>query len=727
LKQRLATLQEATVPSPDDGAVNKDRSNPSEEEHHDLAGRFSELTKKYRDMSQKVKYLVRKNATVMQKNKDMKESVRAWQEYADRQFGKQKSKSETRGEDGKSHVAATHLLPEERPHVPSSPGSAATVRTPGALANLERSSPASMVPLSRSVAGTTNRLVSPTSVGGDEGQSPTANVTPKAGARLEDVQPPQHQGDNGAGLGLSSHVQRIILDHEGTRSAIPSSSQTTVDEPAEPRSIFEQAMDADDDDVPEFVSERSLKRKRDQPSKSKFEIYADHSSDGTPIKPHRVKEEPQSSPPVSVFKMTHNETMDLDDPTPYGLKTPRHPRTRLSYDADTTEAPHQPQSNNAPLTHTIKNENLNDADLLDLYTEMGDPQATGSVEARAFSEPAGPTQAQNAVLRSLDPNVVSSASEEPPNKRSRQAQAYHQPKHDFLAESGEAPPPNDDEPRLPPRAARAQMNQRLQALKNLQTPGKTSPKTPKSGSVKIKTEQVPTPPASSSRTTHTPSSSKGSRSSKLKTRGDTREEPTPEGPVWTMKAPETRCSARKRRTSPSKQEVRLRDKPVDELSVKDFKPNPEYNQGYSYAFSETVRKRADRMCLPGCTNPQCCGSTFRAFAEAQPPLSASQEETLLEDYLGDAYSHMQLTQMASEEREELVLQARTKKMAKESGKHREAYERRRTPPGFWRVDFPTTQEQHEDRQRAKEQEKAIVRERWLEAHRRGGRWIFRDE
>lgn len=167
--------------------------------------------------------------------------------------------------------------------------------------------------------------------------------------------------------------------------------------------------------------------------------------------------------------------------------------------------------------------------------------------------------------------------------------------------------------------------------------------------------------------------------------------------------------------------------PIVELTVKDFKPNPAYNQGYSYAFSETVRKRADRLCLPGCTNLQCCGSTFRAFAEAQAPLPSSQEEALLEEYLGDAFSGMQLTQMSFDERQELVLQARTKRMAKESGKHREAYERRRTPPGFWRVDFPTTQEQEEDRERAIEQGKAIVQERWLEAHRKGGKWIFRDE
>jgi hypothetical protein len=194
-----------------------------------------------------------------------------------------------------------------------------------------------------------------------------------------------------------------------------------------------------------------------------------------------------------------------------------------------------------------------------------------------------------------------------------------------------------------------------------------------------------------------------------------------------MKAHQPGSSLRKSPVLPSKKLGPLRSKPVTELTVQDFKPNPVYNQGYSYAFSETVRKRGDRMCLPGCTNPQCCGSTFRTFAEAQAPLPFSQEEALLEDYLGDAYNNMRTTQMSSEERQELVLQARTKKMAKEAGKHREAYERRRTPPGFWRVDFPTTQEQQEDREQAKEQEKKIVQERWLEAQRKGGKWIFRDE
>lgn len=173
--------------------------------------------------------------------------------------------------------------------------------------------------------------------------------------------------------------------------------------------------------------------------------------------------------------------------------------------------------------------------------------------------------------------------------------------------------------------------------------------------------------------------------------------------------------------------TRLRDKPVGELRIHDFKPNPAFNGGYTHAFTDTVRRREDRLCLPGCTKPDCCGSTFRALALALPALSSSQEETLLQEYLGDAYDSFGLTQMEGAERAEIVLQARTRQMAKEHGKHRRAYEGRKTPPGFWRVDFPTTQEAEEDREKAVQMGMAEVRERYLEAMRRGGRFVFADE
>ncbi|KAF2765308.1 DNA repair protein Sae2, partial [Teratosphaeria nubilosa] len=55
------------------------------------------------------------------------------------------------------------------------------------------------------------------------------------------------------------------------------------------------------------------------------------------------------------------------------------------------------------------------------------------------------------------------------------------------------------------------------------------------------------------------------------------------------------------------------------------------------------------------------------------------------------------------------------------GKHRHAFQRHSTPPGFWRVDMPTTQETAEDRAKASQMVRNKVEERWREAHRPGGR------
>ncbi|KAG0652068.1 Akt phosphorylation enhancer [Hyphodiscus hymeniophilus] len=175
----------------------------------------------------------------------------------------------------------------------------------------------------------------------------------------------------------------------------------------------------------------------------------------------------------------------------------------------------------------------------------------------------------------------------------------------------------------------------------------------------------------------------------------------------------------------------LRTRPLDELMLHDFKVNPKYNQGYGYAFREVVRKQADRRCLPGCTKPDCCGGQFRVLAEAlrdpDKPLTLSQEEAddrILQEFLGDnAYK---LRNMTKTEREETLMQALTRDMANKMGKHRHAYERRQSPPGYWRSDFPNTQEQVQDRAKAKEVECEQLAHRYEEAMR-GGAYIFRDE
>lgn len=175
----------------------------------------------------------------------------------------------------------------------------------------------------------------------------------------------------------------------------------------------------------------------------------------------------------------------------------------------------------------------------------------------------------------------------------------------------------------------------------------------------------------------------------------------------------------------------LRSRPVATLSMQDFKVNPNYNQGYNFAFKEVVRGAEARACLQGCTKPDCCGYKFRALVTLNrnpDALTMSQEEEdkrLLDEYLGD--SAYKVRNMSKAEREEMIIQARTRDMANKSGKHRHSYERRASPPGFWRTDFPTTQEELEDREKAKEKEKQDVLSRYQQAMRPGGAYMFRDE
>ena len=113
---------------------------------------------------------------------------------------------------------------------------------------------------------------------------------------------------------------------------------------------------------------------------------------------------------------------------------------------------------------------------------------------------------------------------------------------------------------------------------------------------------------------------------------------------------------------------------------------------------------------------------------ADQPRTLSQEEEeerLLEDFLGDnAYK---IQSMTKAQREETLLQARTRDLSNKYSKHRNAYARPVSPPGFWRADFPTTQEEAQDREKALEHEKAVIKYRYEEAMRPKGAFLFRDE
>jgi hypothetical protein len=176
---------------------------------------------------------------------------------------------------------------------------------------------------------------------------------------------------------------------------------------------------------------------------------------------------------------------------------------------------------------------------------------------------------------------------------------------------------------------------------------------------------------------------------------------------------------------------RLRDRPPADLRPEDFKVNPKSNNGYKHAFGEVVRNREERSELAGCTDPNCCGRQFRVMAESELSaggpgiLSRVADISMMENYLGnEAY---QLDDMTRVQRQEVWLKAKIQDLADRYGRHRHRFARRPSPPGYWNPDFPSTQEIEKRKEEAERVERGLVEERWREAMRGGGRWLFRDE
>lgn len=107
---------------------------------------------------------------------------------------------------------------------------------------------------------------------------------------------------------------------------------------------------------------------------------------------------------------------------------------------------------------------------------------------------------------------------------------------------------------------------------------------------------------------------------------------------------------------------------------------------------------------------------------------AEQEQAdaeLLREFVGE--NTQLLDTLNDQERGDLLVEARARALANQYGRHRHIHQRAQSPPGFWRTDMPSTQEEELDRTAAKELEREKVEERYREAMRPGGLWIFADE
>ncbi|RMY38349.1 hypothetical protein D0865_13120 [Hortaea werneckii] len=507
-----------------------------------------------------------------------------------------------------------------------------------------------------------------------------------------------------------------------------------------------QAMKEPESDFePIMVSARSLKRERDISPRAPTRIKQEPCSPNSPVE---IKSEEYSSQALLRPEVPRQDTSDLDS---LG-KMYRTPRRRRVHDRAVSEeviAPPKLSTEASSLSDGVAPE-----DGLPTW-----PQELRDLVNRQHHGDAvdGPSQ----VLQPISSNIVAKL---PSVARRRRTDKNAAEKVKLLSEDGEFTQEQPHEAKTHDQSASKTLaSSRLESMLNEPVPElRPLGRTPQPGSAGSKSVRKPSTPASDGRLSmqsgkgsskhslsttsfHTPVTNAG-RSFQSSRQLDDQIQPRPvfESYRTPFGAPKRGEKSRspKKRAGPSEQALHeagesppplrpedegLRNKPLSALRLDDFRINPKY-MGSDFAFSETFRGREQRRCLKGCTKPECCGGGLLHAAEAAGLAGSGKSDAeLLEEHLGPNWQEI-IGAFTHEKRMRLLEEARTALFANRYGKHRHAFERRSTPPGFWRTEFPTTQEEEADRAKAQELTKQKVEERWREAMREGdGMWLFRDE
>lgn len=481
---------------------------------------------------------------------------------------------------------------------------------------------------------------------------------------------------------------------EKQRSPQRVTSSQTTDGELESSPLTE--LENGSDDEPEVVSVRSLKRKRGDSAgvmPPPVQIKQEPTSPDNPID---LASEDYSSPQARRQKPIRAETSDLDAFVEH-LETPRKRKRQRAVSEEVFK----------PATLLPTTSSRSDGDLPEAFepvvhikTEpsMGVPHLDPAVTARDFAvQPARVTD-RGAALHPLSVNIPATSARTP--KQRKRVNEDARAKVALLSEDG------DDRTSQVAKlgrehASKGHVSHRLTALLEERSPDRKA--LPKRSTLEMVKRE--------------------------------RERETPHGRLeagTTIKSPQQQLATFKLPRGLEKppapmlpEDEPLRCRPLGVLQLDDFKINPSY-MGEGFAFADTFRGREQRRCLQGCTKPDCCGNAFRKAVEIGAAQGSKSDAQVLEEYLGPHWSQV-IGAYSSDKRKDLLTQARASALANQHGKHRQAFERRSTPPGFWRTDMPTTQEEEEDRTRAQQMERQRVEERWREAMRDCGRWLFRDE
>lgn len=171
-----------------------------------------------------------------------------------------------------------------------------------------------------------------------------------------------------------------------------------------------------------------------------------------------------------------------------------------------------------------------------------------------------------------------------------------------------------------------------------------------------------------------------------------------------------------------------RDKSVNELSINDFKLNPAMNQGFNQTFGISNPSHESNKCPMDCSMAGCCGAAFAAAIKSSgiaslEDMSTSKKDRLIQTYLGFPISRLGV--VSRQAYQKLLGEAIGKQFAEKYGKYHQP--RANSPPGYWRVEFPSTQERAIDGGRADNVERATIQKRRKEALKGEGLWVFVNE
>lgn len=139
-----------------------------------------------------------------------------------------------------------------------------------------------------------------------------------------------------------------------------------------------------------------------------------------------------------------------------------------------------------------------------------------------------------------------------------------------------------------------------------------------------------------------------------------------------------------------------------QYQLTDFVINPAFNGDLDYAYAETVRG-AKRQCEHGGECRQC----DEFYKMAGPGIVSA------------------APQWSSHEDNERGRKMGIEETINASSRHRNRWKRAPSPPGFWRSDFPSTQEIVEEKKLAEENRRKEIETRYKSAVS-GGKWMFRD-